>query len=154
MVNQRQQLQQSEWLDADHIPSYDALRASILQHTSSSIFVKIKLYIAHVLLYNLDHAEDIDRCVRVSSTIRIQPDMRVRVFCGGERLPDKGLQWAFSHTCGTLKFWSQLDNVISRYFNSTLELDSATRCNMLAESIERISPETDDKQQTVMFLVE
>ena len=93
------------------------------------------------MLYNLDHAEDIDRCVRVSSTIRILPDMRVRVFSGGERLPDKGLQWAFSHTGGTLRFWSQLDNVISRYFNSTLELDCATRCNMLAESIERISPE-------------
>ena len=45
------------------------------------------------MLYNLDHAEDIDRCVRVSSTIRILPDMRVRVFSGGERLPDKGLQW-------------------------------------------------------------
>ena len=39
-------------------------------------------------------------------------------------------------------------------FQCTLELDSATRCNMLAESIERISPETDDKQQTVMFLAE
>ena len=85
------------------------------------------------MLYNLDHAEDIDRCVRVFSTIRILQDMRVRVFSGGERLPDKGLQWAFSHACGTLRFWSQLDNVISRYFNSTLELDSATRCNMLAE---------------------
>ena len=132
MVNQRQQLQQSEWLDADYIPSYDALRASIVQHISASIFVNIKLYIDHVMLYNLDHAEDIDRCVRVSSTIRILPDMRVRVFSGGERLPDKGLQWAFSHTCGTFRFWSQLDNVISRYFHSTLELDSATRCNMLA----------------------
>ena len=53
------------------------------------------------MLYNLDHAEDIDWCVRVSSTIRILPDMRVSVFSGGERLPDKGLQWAFSHTCGT-----------------------------------------------------
>ena len=42
------------------------------------------------MLYNLDHAEDIDRCVRVSSTIRILPDMRVRIFSGGERLPDKG----------------------------------------------------------------
>ena len=106
------------------------------------------------MLYNLDHAEDIDRCVRVSSIIRILPDMRVRVFSGGERLPDEGLQWAFSHICGTLRFGSQLDKVISRYFNSTLELDSATRCNMLAESIERISPETDDNQQTVMFLAE
>ena len=100
------------------------------------------------MLNNMDYAEDIDRCVRVSSTI---PGMRVRVFSGGERLPDKGLQWAFLHTCVILRFWSQLDNVISRYFNSTLELDSATRCNMLAESIERISPETDDKQQTEMF---
>ena len=106
------------------------------------------------MLYNLDYAEDIDRCVCVSSTIGILPDMRVRVFSGGERLLDKGLQWEFSYTCGTLRFWSQLDNVISRYFNSTLELDSATRCNMLAESIEHISPETDDKQQTVMFLAE
>ena len=107
-----------------------------------------------MLYINLDHAKDFDRCVRVSSTIRILPDMKVRVFSGGERLPDKGLQWALSHTCGTLRFWrfwSQLDNVISRYFNSTLELDNATRCNMLAESIERISPETDDKQHTVMF---
>ena len=103
------------------------------------------------MLYNLDHARDNDRCARVSSTIRIIPDMRVRVFSGGKRLSDKGLQWAFSHTCGTLRFWSQLGNAISRYFNSTLELDSATRCNMLTESIERISPETDDKQQTVMF---
>ena len=76
--------------------------------------------------------------------------LRVRLFIGGERSPDNWLQWAFSHTGGTLR--SQLDNVISRYFNSTLELDSATRCNILAESIERISPAIDDKQQTVMFL--
>ena len=57
------------------------------------------------MLYNLDHAEDIDRCVRVSSTIRILPDMRVRVFSGGERLLDNGLQWAFSYTGGTLRVW-------------------------------------------------
>ena len=113
MVNQRQQLQQSEWLDADYIPSYDALRASIVQHISASIFVNIKLYIDHAMLYNLDHAKDIDRCVRVSSTIRILHDMRVRVFSGGERLPDKGLQWAFSHTCGTLRFWTMSSLVIS-----------------------------------------
>ena len=87
------------------------------------------------MLYNMDHAEDIDWCVRVSSAIRILPDMRVRVFIGGERLPDNGLQWEFLHTGGILWFWSQLGNVISRYFNSTLELDSATRCNMLEESI-------------------
>ena len=31
------------------------------------------------MLYNLDHPEDIDQCVRVSSTIRILPDMWVCV---------------------------------------------------------------------------
>ena len=104
MVNQIQQLQQSECLHADHIPLCDALRASIVQHhTSASIFVNIKLYNDHVMLYNLDHAENIYRYVRVSSTIIILPDMRVRVFSGGERLPDNGLQWAFSHACGTLR---------------------------------------------------
>ena len=30
LVNQKQQLQQSEWLDTDHIPLYDALLASIV----------------------------------------------------------------------------------------------------------------------------
>ena len=77
----------------------------------------------------------------------------MRVFFGGDRLPDNGLQWALSHTGGTLRFWSQLDNGISRYFHSTLDFDSATRCNML-EFIERISPGTYDKQHTVMFLAE
>ena len=48
LVNQRQQ---SERLDADHIPSYDALRASIVKHTSGSIFVNIKLYNDQVMLY-------------------------------------------------------------------------------------------------------
>ena len=52
------------------------------------------------MLYNLDHAEDIDQGVRVSSTIRFIPDIRVRVFLGGERLPDNRLQWALSHTGG------------------------------------------------------
>ena len=40
------------------------------------------------------------------------------------------------------------------FFNSTLELDDYTRCNMLAQSIVCISPATDDKQQTVMLLAE
>ena len=82
----------SEWFDADHIPSYEDRKTFIVQHhTFASIFVKIKLYTDHVMLYNLDHAEDIDQGVRVSSTIRILPDMRVRVFIGGDRLPDNWL---------------------------------------------------------------
>ena len=85
LVNQRQQLQQSEWLDAQD------LRASIVQHhTSASIFVNIKLYTDHVMLYNRVHAEYIDRYVRVASTITKLPDMRNHVFIGGERLPDNG----------------------------------------------------------------
>ena len=42
------------------------------------------------MLYNMDHAEDIDKFVLVSSTIRILSDMRMRVFVGVERLPDNG----------------------------------------------------------------
>ena len=34
------------------------------------------------MLYTLDHADDIDQCVPVSSTIRIISDMRMRVFVG------------------------------------------------------------------------
>ena len=37
------------------------------------------------MLYNLDHALNIDQCVDVSSNIRILPDIRMRVFVGGER---------------------------------------------------------------------
>ena len=50
LVHQRQQ---SEWLDADHIQSYEELRKSIVQyHTSASIFDNIKLYSDHVMLYS------------------------------------------------------------------------------------------------------
>ena len=64
------------------------MRTSIVQHhTSASISVNIKLYTDHVMLYNLDDAEDIDQCVPVSSTIRILSDMSIRVFDGVLTLP-------------------------------------------------------------------
>ena len=59
------------------------MRTSIAQHhTSASISVNIKLYTDYVMLYNLDHVEDIDQGVPVSSTIRIRSDMSMRVFVG------------------------------------------------------------------------
>ena len=55
-------------------------KTSIVQHhTSSSISVNIKLYTDHVILHNSDHAEDIDQCAPVSSTIGILSDIRIRV---------------------------------------------------------------------------
>ena len=55
-----------------------------------------------MMLHNLYHTEYIDHCIRISSTIRILPDMRVPIFVGRGRLPDNVLQWALSRTGGTL----------------------------------------------------
>ena len=61
--------------------------------------------------------------------------MMVHVFIGGEGLPDNGLQWAFSYTGGNWRFWSQLDYVISHYFNSTLESDVSVQRQMISNKL-------------------
>ena len=52
---------------------------NVQHHTSSYIYVNIKVYTDHVMLYNSDYAEDIDQCAPTSSTIRIRSDIRMRV---------------------------------------------------------------------------
>ena len=75
-------------LYAGQIPVDEDLGTFIVQHhTSAYIAVNIRLLTDHAMLYYLDHAEDIDHCVPVSSTIRILSDMRTCEFVGVESLP-------------------------------------------------------------------
>ena len=155
IVVKRHMEQQSEWVNSDQITSYEDFRRSVVEHvTGTHPSVYIKLCNDHVMLCNLYHTEDVDHGVSVSSTIRILLDMSVRVFIKGDMLPDNAINWAVSHTNGVLKFWSQLDTVMTRYLNSTPDIDSVSRCTILAESIAHINPPTDDQQQTLMFLAE
>ena len=59
--------------------------------------------------------DDKEHSAHISLTIRILQDMSIRVFVHSERLPDGDLKWALTHTNGLLQFWSQLDNIITRY---------------------------------------
>ena len=87
-------------------------------------------------------------------TMRILPDMTVRVFINGQKLPPKELNWALSHTNGIVQLWSQIDNLLSRYSSDVVEISNSTKCKMMSESIQQIGAENDQQQHTLMFIGE
>ena len=107
---------QSEWQNKDLISSYDVLKSSIVEHLRViQATTNVKFCEDHVVVYNLNKVDDKEHSAHISLTIRILQDMSIRVFVHSERLTDRDLKWALSHTIGLLQFWSQLDNIITRY---------------------------------------
>lgn len=152
---QRKETEQSHWLDADKIGSYDDLTMTINTHVGEvvpSMFVNVCE--DHVLLYSLDHVNNRDYHLCVPLTVRILRDMSVVIFINDKKLPQCELNWALSHTNGYIHYWSQLDNVLIRYHGQTVEICAATKCKMVAQSIDQIHADTDDQQQTLIFLAE
>ena len=97
--------------------------------STASISINIKLYTDHVMLYNLDHAEYIDQCVRVSSAIRILSDMRMPVFVDVKRLPDMELTWKSLFT-NSQNVNSKLTIWMLKLFSISKVLQSKTRLNV------------------------
>ena len=150
---------QSEWQNKDLISSYDVLKSSIVEHLRViQATTNVKLCEDHVVVYHLNKVDDKEHFAHIplSLTIRILQDMSVRVFVHSERLPDSDLKWALSHTNGLLHFWSQLDNIITRYSGCVPEqLDRDIRIYMIAESIEHIISDTEDPMtHTLLFLAD
>ena len=155
VATKRHNALQSEWQNKDIISSYDVLKSSIVEHLRViQATTNVKLCEDHVVVYNLNKVDDNDHFAHISLTIRILQDMSVRVFVHSERLPDSDLKWALSHTNGLLQFWSQLDNIITRYSGCVPE-HRDIRNDMIVESIENISSDTEDRiTHTLLFLAD
>ena len=88
MVQQRNEVKQEQWLDADRIPSYVAMTGSIVEHLRQTYpRITVLLQKNNVVLYCLHGHDDFDIAVDISMTMRILPDMTVRVFINGQKLP-------------------------------------------------------------------
>ena len=83
---------------------------------------------------DLQHIEDKHSAVIVTVVLRVLDDMTVYVFINGEKLPDSAFRWALSHSNGKLKYWSQLDNILSRYFTGVAYLSRVTTSKMISKS--------------------
>ena len=69
--------------------------------------INVKLCEDYVVVYNQNKVYDKEHFPHISLTIRILQDMSIRVYVHSERLTDRDLKWALSHTNGLLQFWSQ-----------------------------------------------
>ena len=131
---------QDDWLDADRIISYHAMKGSIKQHICARFpHINVLQYDDNIVLYNLDGKDKTTRGVNVQMTMRIFPDMTVRVFIRDEQLPSNELNWALSQTNGILLYCSQLDNILTRYGVDTDEISGALSNQMMpAASIQQL----------------
>ncbi len=155
VVNERHDTQQEEWLDADRIESYEHMTRSIEHHLRNTFpHIHVLPCEDNILLYNLDGKDHTDCCVSIPMTIRILPDMTVRIFIKDQKLPSSELKWALSHTKGIVLYWSQLDNILTRYGDVTSAISSATTCKMMAQSIQQLATDTDERKQTLSFIAE
>ena len=81
--------------------------------------------------------------------------MTVHVFSNGIiRLAVSKFKWAHTYSNGKLKYWSQLDNILSRYFTCVTSLTGVTTSQMISKSIQQIETSTDYQQHTLKFLLE
>ena len=83
---------------------------------------------------DLQHIEDKHSAVIVTVVLRVLDDMTVYVFINGEKLPDSAFRWALTHSNGKLKYWSQLDNILNRYFTGVAYLSRVTTSKMISKS--------------------
>ena len=136
VIQQRNEVKQEQWLDADRIPSYATMKESIVEHIRQTYpRISVLLHKNNVLLYCIHGHDDLDIAVNISMTMRILPDMTVRVFINGQKLQPNELNWALSHTNGIVQLWSQIDSLLSRYSSDVVEIGHATKCEMMSESI-------------------
>ena len=100
--------------------------------------------------HNHDQKEwlDADLIGSYDALSRVIDDMTVHAFINGNKLPDSEFSWALSHSNGKLKYWSQLDNILSRYFTGV------TTSKMISKSIQQIETSTEVQQHTLNFLSE
>ena len=146
---------QKEWLDADLIGSNDALSRSASDHLADSFpLLLIQLCSDNILMYGMQHIEDKYSAVIVTYVLRVIDDMTVYVFINGNKLPDSEFSWALSHSNGKLRYWSQLDNILSRYFTGVTYLSGVTTSKMIPKSIKQIETSTEVQQHTLNFLSE
>ena len=146
---------QKEWLDADLIGSYDALSRSASDHLADSFpLLLIKPCSDNILMYGMQHIEDKYSAVIVTFVLRVIDDMTVYVFINRDKLPDSEFSWALSHSNGKLKYWSQLDNILSRYFTGVTYLSGVTTSKMISKSIQKMETSTEVQQHTLNFLSE
>ena len=72
----------------------------------------------------------------------------------GTKLTNTSLAWIFSHTNGSLRRWSQLENIISRYsIDAASHVDTISRCQSLAANVELLGVDT-GKEECCNFLAE
>ena len=149
-------MERHEWLDADLIGSYDALSRSASDHLAGSFpLLLIKPCSDNILMYGMQqHIEDKYSAVIVTFVFRVIDDMTVYVFINGDKLSDSEFSWVLSHSNGKLKYWSQLDTILSRYFTGVTYLSGVTTSKMISKSILQIETSTEVHQHTLNFLSE
>ena len=70
VVQQRNEVKQEQWLDADRIPSYTAMTGSIVEHLRQTYpRITVLLQKNNVVLYCLHGHDDLDIAVDVSMTM-------------------------------------------------------------------------------------
>ena len=80
----------------------------------------------NILMYGMQHIEDKYSTVIVTFVLRVIDDMTVYVFLNGDKLSDSEFSWDLSHSNGKLKYWSQLDNILTRNFTGVTYLSGVT----------------------------
>ena len=105
-------------------------------------------------MYGMQHTEDKYSAVIVTFVLRVIDDLTVYVFINWDKLPDSEFSWALSHSNGKLKYWSQLDNILSIYFTGVTYLSGVMTSNMISKSIQQIETSTEVQQHTLIFLSE
>ena len=103
-------------------------------------------------MYGMPHIEDKYSTVIVTFVLRVIDDMTVYVFINGDKLSDSEFSRALPHSNGKLKYWSQLDNILSRYFTGVTYLSGVTTSKMISKSIQQIETSTEVQQHTLNFL--
>ena len=102
-------------------------------------------------MYGMQHIEDKYSAVIVTFVLRVIDDMTAHVFINGDKLPDSKFSRALSHSNGKLKYGSQLENILSRYFTVVTYLSGVTT-KMISKSIQQIETSTEVQQHTLNFL--
>ena len=103
-------------------------------------------------MYGMQHIEDKYSAVIVAFVLRVIDDMTVYVFINGDKLSDSEFSWDLSHSNGELKYWSQLDNILSRNFTGVAYLSGVTTSKMISKFIQKIETSTEVQQHTLNFL--
>ena len=155
---QRQECQQDKWLDDDHINSYEQFSKNVCDIISSS-FPPIKIHhdTTHISLCKLGNCDDSSKCLTISLTIGVYQDMTIAIWYYGiqsTKLSKLDLGWILSHTKCELKWWSQIDNILSRYSSDTAATANSSiisRCQSLASDVESLGVDA-NKEDRCTFL--